>query len=186
MTIFLKHMVSTRCKKLVREELEGLGLHHKKVELGEVEIEEEITTEQLGELNTILKRSGIEILDNRVDILVEQIKVSIVELIHLSESTPELKLSSYLSRKLHYNYSYLAQVFSASKGVTIERYHILHKIERVKELLAYGELNTTEIAWAVGYSSVAHLCNQFKRFTGMTTRMYKRNGIKGRKVLEDV
>ena len=186
MKLFLKYMVSIRCKMLVKAELDKLGLHYKTVELGEAEIEEDISTEKWNELNIALKRSGIELMDDKKSILIEKIKNVIVELVHYSEEHLEINFSDYLSQKLNHDYTYLANLFSESQGITIEHFHILHKIERVKELLIYDELNITEIAWKLDYSSVAHLSNQFKKITGLTPSFFKKIKHKRLSALENL
>ena len=139
------------------------GLHYKTVELGEADIEENISLAQRNQLNNALKKSGIELMDDKKSILIGQIKNVIVELVHYSEEHLEINFSDYLSQKLNHDYTYLANLFSETQGITIEHFHIMHKIERVKELLIYDELSVTEIAWKMGYSSVSHLSNQFKK-----------------------
>ena len=186
MKLFLKYMVSIRCKMLVKTELDKLGIPYKTVELGEADIEEDISTEKWNELNTALKRSGIELMDDKKSILIEKIKNVIVELVHYSEERLEINFSDYLSQKLNHDYTYLANLFSESQGITIEHFHILHKIERVKELLIYDELNITEIAWKLDYSSVGHLSNQFKKITGLTPSFFKKIKKKRRSSLEDI
>lgn len=179
-------MVSMRCKMLVKAELDKLGLHHKSIELGEAEIEENILGAQWNELNIALKKSGIELIDNRKSILIEKIKNVIIELVHYSEARLEINFSVFLSQKLNHDYTYLANLFSETQGITIEHFHIIHKIERVKELLIYDELNVTEIAWKMDYSSVAHLSNQFKKITGLTPSSFKKIKDKKRSTLEDM
>ena len=179
-------MVSIRCKMLVKSELEKLGLHHKSIELGEAEIEENISSEQWDQLNKALKRSGIELMEDKKSILVEKIKNIIIELVHYSEEPLEMNFSEYLSQKLNQDYTYLANLFSESQGITIEHFHIVHRIERVKELLIYDELTITEIAWKMHYSSVAHLSNQFKKMTGLTPSFFKKIKQKKRSTLEDI
>jgi AraC-like DNA-binding protein len=186
MKLYIKYMVSIRCKMLVKAELEKLGLHYKRVELGEAEIEENISPEKWNELNLALKKSGIELMDDKKSILIERIKNVIIELVHYSEDPLEINFSDYLSQKLHHDYTYLANLFSESQGTTIEHFLIVHKIERVKELLVYDELNITEIAWKMGYSSVAHLSNQFKKITGLTPSFFKKIKDKKRSTLEDI
>ncbi len=185
MKLYIKYMVSIRCKMLVKAELEKLGLHYRRVELGEADIEENITTEKWNELNTALKKSGIELMDDKKSILIEKIKNVIIEQIHYSEEPLEINFSDFLSQKLHHDYTYLANLFSESQGTTIEHFLIVHKIERVKELLVYDELNITEIAWKMGYSSIAHLSNQFKKITGLTPSFFKKIREK-RTTLEDI
>jgi AraC-like DNA-binding protein len=186
MKLYLKYMVSMRCKMLVKAELDKLGLHHKSIELGEAEIEENILGAQWNELNIALKKSGIELIDNRKSILIEKIKNVIIELVHYSEARLEINFSVFLSQKLNHDYTYLANLFSETQGITIEHFHIIHKIERVKELLIYDELNVTEIAWKMDYSSVAHLSNQFKKITGLTPSSFKKIKDKKRSTLEDM
>ena len=179
-------MVSTRCKMLVKAELENMGLRYTKVELGEAIIEEDLSLEKWEELNTALKRSGIELMDDKKSILIEKIKKVVIETVHYSEEKLESNFSDYLSKQLKHDYTYLANLFSESQGITIEHYLISHKIERVKELLMYDELNITEIAWKMHYSSVAHLSNQFKKITGLTPSYFKKLKDRRRDTLEDV
>lgn len=186
MRLFFKYMVSIRCKMVVRAELEKLGLHITTVELGEAVIQEDISSEMRDGLNTALKKSGIELMEDKKSIIIEKIKSVIVELVHYSEEPLDVNLSDHLSQKLSLNYTYLANLFSESQGVTIEHFHIMHKIERVKELLIYDELNVTEIAWKMNYSSVAHLSNQFKKLTGLTPSFFKKIKLKKRQALEDI
>jgi YesN/AraC family two-component response regulator len=131
---------------VVKSELEKLGLHYTRVELGEAEIVEPISPDQLDILNNALKKTGLEIMDDNKTILVEKIKTIIIELVHYNEDQIKINLSDYLSEKLNHNYTYLSNLFSEVKGTTIEKYFLSHKIEKVKELLAYEELNLTEIA----------------------------------------
>jgi len=168
-------MVSIRCKMVVKSELDRLGLHYGLVELGEVDIKEDITEEQRDLLRLALLRSGLELMDDKKAILIEKIKNVIVEMIHYHDDEGPLKVnfSDYLSEKLSHDYTYLATLFSEVTGITIEHYIISHKIERVKELLLYDELNLTEIAYKLNYSSVAHLSNQFKKVTGLTPTYFK-------------
>jgi AraC-like DNA-binding protein len=168
---------------VVKSELDKLGLHYGVVELGEVDIMEDISSGQLSELNTGLKKAGLELMDDKKSILVEKIKTLIIELVHYTDEQIKVNLSDYLSGKLNYNYTYLANIFSEVKGTTIEQFYLTHKIERVKELLVYGELNLTEIAWKLHYSSVAHLSNHFKKKTGLTPSQFKNLKIKNRNTL---
>ncbi len=179
-------MVSLRCKMLVKSELEKLGLTSISVDLGMVEIKEEITEEQLKIFNKNLKKSGLELLDDKKNILVEKIKAVIVEMIHYSEEVPKVNDSDYISEKLDYDYTYLSNTFSEVKGMTIQQYIILHKMEKVKELLIYDELTLTEIAHKLHYSSVAHLSNQFKKVTGLTPTYFKELKDMRSKNLEDL
>lgn len=166
-------MVSLRCKMMVKEELKKLGIHYVIVDLGMVEILEDITQEQHDILKINLLKSGLELLDNKRSILIEKIKGVIVEMIHYSDEVPRVNYSDFISEKLGYDYTYLSNIFSEVKGITIQQFIIIHKIERVKELLLYDELNLTEIAYLMHYSSVAHLSNQFKKITGLSPSFYK-------------
>jgi AraC-like DNA-binding protein len=178
-------MVSNRCKMVVKSELEKLGLHYIFLELGEVEIMESLSVEQQAQLNNGLKESGLSLIDDKKSILIERIKNIIIELVHYSEEQLKIKLSDYLSEKLNYDYTYLANLFKENQGTTIEHFLLTHKIERVKEFLVYDELNITEISYRMNYSSVAHLSNQFKKITGLTPTRYKHLKLK-RKPLDNV
>jgi AraC-like DNA-binding protein len=160
---------------IVKSEVEKLGLKYRNVELGEVEIMDGISPQQLADLDTALKKSGLELMDDRKSILIEKIKNVIVELVHYSESDEPLQInfSNYLAGKLNYDYTYLSNLFSEVQGTTIEHFIIMHKIERVKELLVYDELTLSEIAYKLHYSSVAHLSTQFKKVTGLTPSHFK-------------
>ncbi|MDZ7694277.1 MAG: AraC family transcriptional regulator [Balneolaceae bacterium] len=186
MKLYIKYMVSLRCKMLVKEELKKLGITKVSVDLGMVEIQEDITEEQLATFAKNLKKSGLERLDDKRNILVEKIKSVIVEMIHYEDEVPKVNDSDYISEKLGYDYTYLSNIFSEVKGVTIQQYIIMHKIERAKELLLYDELTLTEIAYKLHYSSVAHLSNQFKKITGLTPTYFKELKRKREKNLEDL
>ena len=179
-------MVSLRCKMLVKSELEKLGIAYKTVELGEAELEEPISNEQQEALKVVLAKSGLELMDDKKAMLVEKIKNVIIEMVHYSDEFPEANFSNFLSEKLNHNYTYLSNLFSEVKGTTIEHYIILHKIEKVKELIVYDELNLTEIAYKMNYSSVAHLSNQFKKITGLTPSFFKKLKNYRRSSLEDM
>ncbi|MFN2374490.1 MAG: helix-turn-helix domain-containing protein [Cyclonatronaceae bacterium] len=166
-------MVSLRCKMLVKSELEKLGLTCISVDLGMVDIKGEISKEQLEIFNKNLAKSGLEVLDDKKNILVEKIKSVIIEMIHYYDEVSKVNDSDYISEKLNNDYTYLSNTFSEVKGITIQQYIILHKIEKVKELLMYDELTLTEIAYKLHYSSVAHLSNQFKKITGLTPTYFK-------------
>lgn len=186
MKLFIKNMVSLRCKMIVKSELENLGLHHIIVELGEVQIKESLSAKQHDELKIALLKSGLELMDDKKAMLIEKIKNIIIEMIHYSDELPKTNFSDYLREKLGYDYTYLSNLFSEVKGTTIEHFIISHKIERVKELLVYNELSLTEIAWQLRYSSVSHLSNQFKKVTGLTPSFFKKIKHKRRKTLENV
>jgi AraC-like DNA-binding protein len=174
MKLYIKNMVCIRCKMVVKSELAKLGLHYTSVELGEVEIKEDISEDQLKKFDFALHKSGLELMDDKKSILVEKIKAIIIELVHYNDEDIRINLSDYISGKLHHNYSYLSNLFSDVKGTTIEKFFITHKIEKVKELLVYDELNLTEIAWKLHYSSVSHLSGQFKKMTGLTPSHFKK------------
>jgi len=179
-------MVCVRCKMIVKSEIEKLGLHYGPVELGEAEIIEDLTPEQIGLLDNGLKQAGLELMSDKKSIIVEKIKTVIIELVHYTDEQIKINLSDYLSEKLNYNYTYLANLFSEVKGTTIEQFYLNHKIERVKELLIYDELKINEIAWKLHFSSVAHLSNLFKKKTGLTPSQFKNLKIKSRKELGNV
>jgi len=169
----------------VKSQLEKLGLHHTKVELGETEIMEELSTEQRDNLSISLKNIGLELLDDKKNIMVEKIKTIIIELVHHNEDQIKTNLSDYLSEKLNHNYTYLSNLFSEIKGTSVENFYLSNKIERVKELLVYDDLSLTEIAYKLNYSSVAHLSNQFKRMTGLTPSHFKNIKKINRRALGD-
>ena len=168
-------MVSLRCKMMVKEELKKLGIVYVIVDLGMVEILEDITAEQRETLSKNLLKSGLELLDDKKSILIEKIKTIIIEMIHYAESdeVSKLKFSNFLSEKLGYDYTYLSNAFSEVKGITIEQYIISNKIERVKELILYDDLSLSEIADQLHYSSLSHLSGQFKKVTGLTPSFFK-------------
>lgn len=186
MKLYIKYMVSLRCKMVVKEELKKLGLQHAQIELGLVETDEDISVEQRETLKINLAKTGLELLDDKRSILIERIKNVIIEMIHYMDDIPHVNYSEYISGKLHYDYTYLSNVFSEVKGITIQQFIILHKIERVKELLLYDELNLTAIAEKLHYSSVAHLSNQFKKTTGLSPSFYKRMKKKRTSNLENI
>ncbi len=179
-------MVSARCKMAVKEELRKLGLHFIVVDLGEVEIMENISAAQREELKTALLSSGLELMDDKRSVLIERIKNVIVEMVHHSDEMIKVNFSDYLSKKLNYDYTYLANLFSEVQGTTIEQFIISHKVERIKELIIYGELNISEIAWKMNYSSVAHLSNQFKKVTGLSPSHFRQLKDKRRSPIEEI
>lgn len=179
-------MVCDRCKLAVRAELERLGLHYNFIDYGEAEIRENLSPEKKELLNSALKKSGLELMDDKKSMLIEKIKLLIVDIVHYSDEPLRKNLSDYLSEKLNYDYTYLANLFSEVQGTTIEKFFIQHKIEKVKELLVYDELNLKEIAFKLHYSSVAHLSSQFKKQTGYTPSHFKQLKHKKRVPLECV
>jgi len=186
MKLYIKYMVSLRCKMLVKDELKKLGIDFVSVDLGMVEINGDITEQQREQFRANLQKSGLELLDDKKNILVERIKSVIVEMVHYEDELPKINDSDYISEKLGYDYNYLSNTFSEVKGTTIQNYIIQHKIERVKELLLYDELTLTEIAWKLHYSSVAHLSNQFKKVTGLTPSYFKELKQKRERNLESL
>lgn len=186
MKIYIKYMVSNRCKMVVKEELKKLGLHFIVLDLGEVEVMETLSTEQLAQLKVALLNSGLEIMDDKKAVLIEKIKNVITEMVHYSDEVLQMNYSEYISEKLDYDYTYLSNLFSEVKGITIQQFIIAHKIERAKELLLYGELNLTEISYKLHYSSVAHLSNQFKKVTGLSPTDFKLLRNRERSPLEEI
>lgn len=186
MRLYIKYMVSLRCKMLVKEELKKLGLNYTIVELGTVDILEDITEAQREQLKKNLLKSGLELMDDKKSILIEKIKNVIIEMVHYADEFPKVNYSNYISEKLDYDYTYLANIFSEVKGMTIQQYIITHKIEKVKEYLLYDELTLTEISYRLDYSSVAHLSSQFKKITGLSPSFFKHLKTKRRRNLEDI
>jgi AraC-like DNA-binding protein len=171
---------------VVKEELRKLGLHFIVVDLGEVEIMENISLKQHRELKMALLNSGLELIDDKRAILIEKIKNTIIDMIHHSDEVIKINFSDFLSEKLQHDYTYMANLFSEVQGVTIAQFIISHKIERIKELIMYGDLNITEIAWKMNYSSVAHLSNQFKKNTGLSPSHFKKLKDKRRNPIEEI
>jgi AraC-like DNA-binding protein len=171
---------------VVKEELRKLGISYSNISLGQVELAEEINRSQLEKIRTALKQSGLELMDDKKSVLIERIKDVVIEMVHYEDEIPKVNFSDYLTEKLGYNYTYLANLFSETEGTTIEHFIIIHKIERVKELIIYDELNLTEIAWKLHYSSVSHLSNQFKKITGLTPSFFKSLKNKKRSNLENL
>jgi AraC-like DNA-binding protein len=184
--IYIKYMVSNRCKMAVKTALKNHGLHFILVDLGEVEIMETLSVDQRVQLALSLKNSGLELMDDKKAILIEKIKNAIVELVHHSGEMVKINFSDFLSAKLNHDYTYLANLFSEVQGTTIEKFIISHKVERIKELIIYDELNISEIAWLMNYSSVAHLSNQFKKITGLSPSHFKQLKVKRRSPIEEI
>lgn len=174
MKLYIKYMVTMRCKLIVKEELEKLGIHSVDIDLGLVETVEDLTSKEREQLKNGLARMGLELMDDKKSILIDKIKTLIIEMIHYSDELPKMNYSDYLSVKLNYDYTYLSNIFSEVKGITIQHFIIIHKIEKVKELLLYDELNLSEISYKLHYSSAAHLSNQFKKITGLSPSFYKK------------
>ncbi len=179
-------MVCNRCKMVVKDELIKFGVHPISIELGEVEIAEELNAQNKNQLNEVLLSFGFELIDDKKSRLIEQIKNSIVEQVHYTQHPLTNNFSEHISQKLHQDYNYLSNLFSEVEGITIEKYIIAQKIEKVKELLKYDELSLSEIADRLGYSSVAYLSNQFKKVTGITPSYYKKSAHKKRIAIDKI
>ncbi len=179
-------MVSLRCKILVKEELRKLGLHFVFVDLGEIEIMEDPSEDELDAFRTALATAGLELMDDKKAILIEKVKNVIIQMIHSAEELPILNYSEHISASVGYDYTYISNLFSEVKGITIQQYIILNKIEKIKELIMYDELTITEIAYKMNYSSVAHLSNQFKKITGYTPSHFKNLKDKRRIPVEEL
>lgn len=179
-------MVCSRCKMAVKTILEKAHLQPLTIELGEVEIKEQLKPNILNQLNIAFKKLGFEIIDTKKSRLIEQIKNTIITLTHYNSDNLNINLSQLISKKLNYDYNYLSNIFSAVEGITIEKYFIAQKIEKIKELLKYNELTLSQIADKLGYSSVAYLSNQFKKETGLTPSFYKSLKENDRRNIEDL
>lgn len=186
MTLYIKNMVCPRCISAVREMLIDLDISHTSVTLGAIELTSELAPNQTETLRHKLSQSGFELLDDTRKQLIEKIKTLIIEQVHYDKGDDRFNLSNHLSQKLHKDYSYLSKLFSEVEGTTIEKYLINQKIERAKELLVYDELSLSEIAFQLGYSSVAHLSSQFKKVTGLTPSHFKSIGNSHRKTIDKV
>ncbi len=186
MILYIKNMVSLRCKIRVKDELTKLGLDFSRVDLGVVHLMKKISSTQRKCLRENLLSSGLELLEDKRSILIEKIKNVIIELVHYTDDLPKTTYSEYISKKLGYDYTYLSNLFSEEKGIDIQHFIINHKIERVKELLQYKELNLTEISYKLHYSSVSHLSNQFKKVTGLSPSIYMHQSQKRWNNLENM
>lgn len=183
--LYIKYMVSMRCKMAVKEELKKLGLHFIFADMGVVDIMENITNAQREEIRITMLKSGLELMEDKKAVLIEKIKNSIFEMIFNKDGLPRINFPDYLSRKLNFDYTYLASLFSEVQGTTIEKFMISQKIELVKELIIYDELDLTEISWKMGYSSVAHLSNQFKKTTGLTPSHFKKLNTRRHSLIQE-
>ena len=179
-------MVSTRCKIAVKEELKKLGLHFIFVDLGKVEIMENISEKQKKKLKTALLRLGLDLMDDKKSELIEKIKNAVIQMVHHSDDRIKVNFSVFLSEQLKLDYTYISNLFSEVQRTTLEHFIISHKIERIKELILYDELNITEIAQIMNYSSVAYLSNQFKKVTGFSPSYYKQLKDQRRSPIEEV
>lgn len=185
-TIYIKNMVCDRCVMVVRDIFARLSIEVARVVLGEVEVADTLTADQIKQLTTQLEAVGFEVIDNRRSKLIEQIKNCIRDLVYRQEGALKVNLSEHLAAQLHLDYPYLTSLFSEAEGTTIEKYFIAQKIERVKELLVYDDLSLSEIAHRLNYSSTAHLSNQFKKVTGLTPTFYKQLADKRRKPIDKI
>ena len=186
MKLYIKFMVSIRCKMVVKEELDKLNLRYVILDLGTVEIIDDLTAAQRNVLKIGLLKSGLELMDDKKAVLIEKVKNIIIEMVHYTDELPKVNYSDYISEKLGLDYTHISKIFSEVKGITIEQFIIAHKIERVKELLIYDELNLTQISYMLNYSSVSHLSRQFKKITGLTPSFFKQLKDKKRITLENI
>ncbi|HLP55920.1 MAG TPA: helix-turn-helix domain-containing protein [Fluviicola sp.] len=173
MKLYIKNMVSARCKMAVKEALQSMGVHFVFVELGVVETMDDLTAEERRQLKETLLQSGLELMDDKKSELVQKVKNLILDMIYQSEEDRKMSFTAYLSKHTGHDYPYLASLFLEAQGTTIQQFIILHKVERIKELIMYSEMSITEITWKMNYSSVAHLSNQFKKVTGLTPTHFK-------------
>jgi AraC-like DNA-binding protein len=186
MKLYIRNMVCDRCKMVIKAELERKGWHPLSVELGEVELAEELTSEDQQALKKAIEPLGFELIDDKRRRLIEKIKSTVITMIHHSDEPSNLKHSEVIAQAVHHDYAYLSKLFSEVEGITIEQFIIRQKIEKVKELLVYDELNLSEIAFRLGYSSVAHLSAQFKKVTGLPPSHFKGVAASTRKSIDNV
>jgi AraC-like DNA-binding protein len=183
---FIKNMTTVPSQKQVKTIVEDLGLELTSIDIGEIEVGEILSDQQYEILKESLHQNNFELISGKENILTEKIKNVIIEMIHYSDELPVIKYSSYISSKLKTNYTYLSKIFSKVKNITIEHFIIIHKIERVKQLLLYNEFTLSEIAWKLHYSSTAHLSAQFKKITGITPSLFKKSEYKNLVPLENL
>lgn len=180
-------MIGPAFKMIVRTELASLGFYCTEIESGRARIMSPISPDQMTEIKRVLLKYGLEVMDDKKSILIEKIKNVVIEMVHYLDDDPlKVNFSGHLSEKLNLDYTYLANLFSEVQGITIEQFIIRHKIERVKELIRFDDLNLTEISWKLNYSSVAHLSNQFKKVTGITPSQFKQRNHQHQPALENV
>ena len=184
--LFIKNMVCNRCIMTVENILQQHHIPFTGVALGEVELERQLSAEEMKTIDTALQKVGFELIDTRVNKIIEDIKQAVLEYLNLGMDSQKLKLSSFITDKISYDYSYLSDLFSSVEGKTIEHYFILQRIEKVKELLVYDQLSLTEISYQTGFSSVHHLSSQFKKVTGLTPSHFKNIGLDKRKALDQL
>lgn len=186
MKLYIKNMVCGRCKMVVKSELEKLGLHIHSLELGEVEISENLTEAQKKQVMEALLKHGFDLIDDKKSQIIEKIKALIVDLVHHRNNELKINLSTFLAEELERDYTFLSNLFSEVESSTIEKFYIQQKIEKVKELLMYDELTLNEIAFQLNYSSVAHLSNQFKKVTGFSPSYFKQLKDRKRKQIDQL
>jgi AraC-like DNA-binding protein len=186
MMLLIRNMESERCKTIVRQELKKLGVHYKYVELGEVELLTKIPIEKQTLFADALKKSGLELILNQKAILIEKIKDAVNDFIYFSDDITHPNFSAYITKKVNYDYNYLSKAFSETEGITIEKYFIQQRIDKVKELLVYGGCSLNEIAYKLLFSSVAHLSNQFKKVTGLTPFIFRQSNDNSSKKNSDI
>ena len=186
MKLYIKYMVSNRCIIAVKEAFNNQDLKLNNIKLGEVDVTDYISSDVLIKLKLSLLNIGFELIEDNRSILIERIKNCVIEMVHHSEKSIKVNFSDYLSDNLNHNYTYLANLFSEVQGISIEQFVISHKIERIKELILYDELNITEIADKMNYSSVAHLSGQFKKYTGLTPSYFRKLKMKRLEPIENI
>jgi AraC family transcriptional regulator len=182
--LFIKNMVCNRCIMTVENILDKNHLPFSSVSLGEVELERKLSDEEIKAVDIELRKVGFELIDTRVNKIIDDIKQAVLQYLNLGMDSQNLKLSTFITDKIPYDYSYLSDLFSSIEGKTIEQYFILLRIEKVKELLVYDQLSLTEISYQTGFSSVHHLSSQFKKVTGLTPSHFKKIGIQKRRALD--
>ncbi|WP_309640718.1 AraC family transcriptional regulator [Flavobacterium sp.] len=186
MKLYIKNMVCNRCKMVVKSVFENLGINPIAVELGEVEIKNDIQENQKKELLKKLRAIGFDLIDDKKSKTIDKIKTLIIDLVQNKNNDLKTNLSDYISQELHQDYNTLSNLFSEVENTTIEKYFINQKIEKVKELIIYDELSLSEIAYSLNYSSVSHLSNQFKKITGFSPTYFKNLKSLKRRQIEDL
>ena len=186
MKIYIKNMVSNSCRFVVKNAFDKINVPYIRINLGEVEVKKNISKKQRENLKVALQKMGLELMNDRRIILIEKVKNTIVEMVHHADDMVKVKFSDYLSHKLNYDYTYLSNLFTEVQGINIQNFILLHKAERIKELISYDELTISEIAYKMNYSSVAHLSNQFKKVTGFSPTYFKHLKVRSRNVIETI
>ena len=186
MKIYIKNMVSNSCRFVVKDALNKLNMPYIRINLGEVEVKGNISKKHQEQLKVALQKMGLELMNDRRTILIEKVKNTIVEMVHYADDMIKVNFSDYLSHKLNYDYTYLSNLFTEVQGTNIQHFILLHKAERIKELISYDELTISEIAYKMNYSSVAHLSNQFKKVTGFSPTYFKNHRETKRGIIEAI